>query len=216
MPNHLDQFKVQLTSAKYSSSKVESHPGKAGKDKDGKGDRSRKGTDNQPSTLNPLIPWESVDTGSVLKIKGQVTKFRDMMQVEVIKIDIIAGTEGEVKCWGEVLAFRRDVLSKPWVVSEEERRRCEKKAVKFERDKKKDRSGRSKVQERRKGSDREGKEDKRRGTDTEEDRRCRHELKKRKKGTEKEAGGLDPVNKVNYPSMAVRMRLSGKYETLGI
>lgn len=217
MPGHLNQFQVQITSAKGGGSKSAGQTDKGNDVQKGALKGDKKGME-QPSTLNPQIPWQQgIDVGSVLKIKGQLTKFREMMQVDVIKIDIIGSTELEVKCWEEVFAFRRDVLSKPWVVSAEEGKRCEEKASGRDRDKKKDRYGDG----RRKGDGgvREGQgKGQSRGTETEEERRRRHELKKRKMGKEKEreAEGLDPANKINYPSMAVRRRVAGKYETLGI
>jgi hypothetical protein len=208
VPDSLDQFRVQITHSKGAAD------GKRTAVSVQRDTSNGVSTDNQPSTQNPLIPWQDVDIGSVLKIKGQLTKFRDMMQVDVIKIDIIACTEGEVKCWEEGLAFRKDVLSKPWVVSAEEGRRCEEKAARYEKERKRERSGRGKEQERSKGLN--GRlEDRRRGTETEEERRRRHEVKKWKKGKEKDAEGLDPANKHNYPSIAVRRRVAGKYETLG-
>ena len=206
----LNQFQVQIHPHRNGNESLK-YEDKAGQ---GGGKPKPTGSDQkteQPSAQNPLIPWQDVDIGSVLKIKGQITSFRDMKQVDVIKIDIIRGTEAEVKCWEEVYTFRQSVLSKPWVVTEEEGRLCE------EKSRVKERSG---VEKHRVGKDSRTKGDgnkaPRKTAETEEERRRRHEAKKRKKGKEKEAEGLDPAKKIKYPSIAVQRRAAGKYDTLGI
>jgi hypothetical protein len=220
---HLDQFQVQISSKKDEKAGAKAAAGQADKGKAVQKEQGRdaeKGQDakGQPSAQNPLIPWESVDIGSVLKIKGQITSFRDMKQVDVIKIDIIAGTEAEVKCWEEVFAFRQTVLSNPWIVTREEGERCLEKALRKRREGQKAAPGRS--EGRKTVSDRAGRDEgsgskaRRAEAETEEERRRRHEMKKRKK--EREVEGLDPANKINYPSMAVRRKVAGKYDALGI
>ena len=183
---------------------------KAGSREDAK--NRRKGAD-QPSTLNPLVPWEAVAVGSVLKIKGQVTTFWGEKQIDVIKIEVLGGTEGEVRCWDEMVAFRRDVLRKPWVVSVEEEEGCRRERERsLRRERKKAKGGSSKREVEEGHWEGRGSWGKRKEAENEEERRRTHEAKKRKKKEE----GLDQRDRVNYPSMAVRRRVAGKYDALGI
>ncbi len=148
-----DQYGVQMASTNRLKSSSHQFRGRReeGKGKDPQTEVDPKeNRSGQPCTQNPQIPWESIDVGIVLKIKGQITTFRDIKQVEVIKIDIIAGTEGEVRCWEEVLKFRREVLSRPWVVTQEEANRCAERARKEEKKRK------SKASEKTKAKAREG------------------------------------------------------------
>lgn len=228
VPGHLDQFQVQVSESRKASGSRTGSDGRGkgkvdakGKDK---GNEEKKGKE-QPSTTNPQIPWKEIDVGSVLKIKGQITKFRDMKQVEAIKIDVIGGTEQEVKCWDEVLNFRQEVLGVPWVVSVEDEERCRWEKERSHRRAKVGKSSNARGDKRGKESrkeearddgisDREdgnGRKKKREGAM--EDERRRGYEKKRKKEKEE---GLDPANKINYPSMAMRRRVAGKYDALGI
>ncbi|TVY85506.1 CST complex subunit STN1, partial [Lachnellula suecica] len=68
-----------------------------------------------PTVTNPNIPWDNVDVGTVVKIKGGIKEFREQRQVEIIKVEVLGGTALEVKCWDEALVFRREVLGVPWV-----------------------------------------------------------------------------------------------------
>ncbi|TVY36320.1 Protein stn1, partial [Lachnellula subtilissima] len=62
-----------------------------------------------PTVANPKIPWDDVDVGVVVKIKGAVKDFReDERQVEIIKVEVLRSTDQEVRCWDEVFAFRRE------------------------------------------------------------------------------------------------------------
>lgn len=82
-----------------------------------------------PSVTNPNIPWDDVDVGSVVKIKGGISTFRDQKQVEIIKIEVLKSTDQEVKCWNEVLEFRKEVLRVPWVLSAEQEDKCRRRAM---------------------------------------------------------------------------------------
>ena len=72
-----------------------------------------------PSVEAPLVPWDQMDVGVIVKIKGKPSTFRDAKQVDIIKVEVMRSTEQEVRCWNEVFSFRREVLKVPWVVSRE-------------------------------------------------------------------------------------------------
>ncbi|RKF64119.1 putative ob-fold nucleic acid binding domain-containing protein [Erysiphe neolycopersici] len=83
-----------------------------------------------PSALNPLVPWDRVHVGSVVKIKGKVDIWWDQKRIEIVKLDIIRCTDMEVRCWNEVIRFKQDILKKPWVLTQKQERRCRKRANK--------------------------------------------------------------------------------------
>ncbi|KAH6680303.1 hypothetical protein B0J14DRAFT_262465 [Halenospora varia] len=89
-----------------------------------------------PSVTNPNIPWDEVDVGTVVKVKGGISNFRDQKQVEVIKIEVLRSTDQEVKCWDEVVKFKREVLDVPWVVTPEQEERCRRRAGRVRKDRK--------------------------------------------------------------------------------
>lgn len=173
-----------------------------------------------PSTEAPQVPWADMDVGTVVKIKGKPGTFRGVKQVEVIKVEVLRSTDQEVRCWNEVLAFRQEVLRVPWVVSPKEEDGFRKRAEREKRYKSGSRKhGKRKVEkdsgvgeDKRKGKDAEGQ----RGDESDDGRlkRDKHDQKKRGYGREEE--GLKPENMANYPSLAARKRLAGKYDALGI
>ncbi|TVY27633.1 putative J domain-containing protein [Lachnellula hyalina] len=199
-----------------------------------------------PTVANPKIPWDDVDVGVVVKIKGAVKDFReDERQVEIIKVEVLRSTDQEVSCWDEVLAFRREVLGVPWVVSVEMEEKYKRRAM---REKKHEKKGKTEDGKRQKSSTEKlrGKPDmrqprsaaaqdvragRRRETRTEEQggklenkhkrtvEGAIHEVSdglRREKAKRRKEDGLDPANKANYPSLAVRRRVAGKYDALGI
>jgi hypothetical protein len=177
-----------------------------------------------PSVTTPLVPWDDVDVGVVVKVKGRIGKDWGQKSIEVIKIEIIRSTDQEVRCWNEVLAFKEDILREPWVVSEEEEKQCRKRAMREKQWK----GGKTKEEREGKYKDpktgKRGAEDERqrRREESDEHKRKRkekegeeieHEVKRQK---DRDGQGLNPKNKINYPSLAVRRRAAGKYDALGI
>jgi hypothetical protein len=82
-----------------------------------------------PSVTNPNVPWDKMDVGAVVKIKGGINTFRDQKQVEIIKVEILKSTDQEVKCWNEVLEFSKEVLRVPWVLTKEQEDKCRRRAM---------------------------------------------------------------------------------------
>lgn len=172
-----------------------------------------------PSVETPLVPWEDMDVGVVVKIKGKPNKFRDVKQIDIIKVEVIRSTEQEVRCWNEVLAFRTDVLQVPWVVSREAeakyRRRAERGKYKQRSMKHGKSNGDRKGVEKRSNSKDKVTQKQKKSDHSSEDREKeeRRPSKKRKHDLDE---GLKAENKANYPSLAVRKKLAGKYDALGI
>lgn len=80
----------------------------------------------------PATPYDHIDVGSVVDVKGALTTFREIRQMKVEKMTCLRGTAAEMKLWGKRAAFRRDVLEKPWVVQEKILRKCRKEAERSE------------------------------------------------------------------------------------
>ena len=171
-----------------------------------------------PSVRTPSVPWEEVDVGSVVKIKGMVGVRWGMKQVEVIKVEVLRSTDMEVRCWNEVSAFKRDVLSRSWVVSTEEEEKCKKR-----REKELRHAARKKT---RKGSEGNGKgkekavEDCKNREEVERKRKDQERIEKHEEQVKRrkaQAGEAPKAkSKVNYAPLAVRRVLAGKYDALGI
>ncbi|KAJ6160813.1 hypothetical protein N7470_004209 [Penicillium chermesinum] len=71
-------------------------------------------TDKKALDISALVP------GTVAKIKGTLSQFRDTMQVVVEKFSLIKETNDEMRFLDERLRFLVGVLCEPWVLSEEE------------------------------------------------------------------------------------------------
>jgi hypothetical protein len=217
----------------------------------------------EPTSLTTIIPTANtsapqelispdgpnltnIDVGSVVKIKGGIGIFREQKQIRLKSIVTLADTNAEVKCWNDVVKFRREVLSSPWIVSQEEEERCrveddreakwkKEEEVKRKKDglrkqlKERDRELREKLrQEGREAEGGKSRDDSERRTRLRElrkQRQRRHEVEnsggsedveKKNKLKEKTVEGLAPENRVNYPSKAARRRAAGKYDALGI
>jgi Telomere regulation protein Stn1 len=199
IPAHLNQLATihQASTSTSETKKVASSEGENGKGKEGK-------EKTAPSVQEPIVPWAGMDVGVVVKVKGRVGDYWKQKQVEVVKVEVLRSTDAEVKCWNEVMDFRRDVLEKVWVVTKEEEE-------KFRKIRERELRGRGKGV----GKDKEEK----RKEEREEARRKRKEMEreesdaKRKKERDET---LRAKNKVNYPSLAVRRAAAGKYDALGI
>ncbi|KAM3075528.1 hypothetical protein ACMFMG_007671 [Clarireedia jacksonii] len=75
------------------------------------------------SVANPSIPWSLISECSILRVLGTVSQFNGMIQLQVVKITVVGSTDVERKWWDECADFKRDVLGKEWVVSEEKIKR---------------------------------------------------------------------------------------------
>lgn len=60
-----------------------------------------------------------IDIGTVLKAKGVIETYRSNLQLSLLRAEYIASTIEEMRVWRGYAAFVRQVLSKPWILSEE-------------------------------------------------------------------------------------------------
>ena len=63
-----------------------------------------------------FIDNKPVHVGTILKVKGTITVFRNR-QIELKRVFIVKDTNEEVMYWASLARFRRDVLAKPWVLA---------------------------------------------------------------------------------------------------
>ncbi|OTB13357.1 hypothetical protein K445DRAFT_320209 [Daldinia sp. EC12] len=71
-------------------------------------------------------PYSEIDVGMVVDVKGSVRVFREQRQIKVQKLQRVMSTSQEVQFWNKIRDFRKDVLTKPWVLEKKEVRRCKK------------------------------------------------------------------------------------------
>jgi Telomere regulation protein Stn1 len=189
------------------------------------------GKDGEPKqVISPDgLDLTNIDVGSVVKIKGTIVVFREQMKVRLKAITVIRDTNAEVKCWNETVVFRREVLANPWVVTKRQERKCREDEDTEAKVKREEESRRKRMAMRKLGKEREtsGKRDG--GRDKLKENRSTTDGKINKgkeKGNEAEekarqqkgkgGQGLDPENRVNYPSRAVRIREAGRFDALGL
>lgn len=66
---------------------------------------------------------EKVDIGTVVQVKGTITSFRDVRQIQIERLAIIPTTNQEVTLIAARTNFFEQVLMKPWVVSANRQKR---------------------------------------------------------------------------------------------
>ncbi|KAG0127439.1 telomere length regulation Stn1, partial [Tuber indicum] len=62
---------------------------------------------------------ENVSLHSIIKAKGSLGEFRGNKQLLLRRIEVLRDTNDEVNAWTETIRFKKDVLSKPWYLTEE-------------------------------------------------------------------------------------------------
>jgi endo-1,3(4)-beta-glucanase len=76
----------------------------------------------------PPTPYDHIDVGCVVDVKGALSMFRDEKQIKVEKMLVVKGTNDEVKLWEKRARFREEVLGKPWMLEDKTIRRCRREA----------------------------------------------------------------------------------------
>ncbi|KAI2463747.1 hypothetical protein F4781DRAFT_108097 [Annulohypoxylon bovei var. microspora] len=91
------------------------------------------GVDHEAITAVPVPvpalapdPHSDIDVGMVVEVKGSTKVFRDQKQIKIQKLQRVKSTNQEVQFWNKIREFRREVLSRPWVLERKEVRRCKK------------------------------------------------------------------------------------------
>lgn len=61
-----------------------------------------------------MVDDQPVDIGTVVKVKGTISEFRGVKQLDLKRIWVVATTDEEAQAWAEAAAYKKDILSKPW------------------------------------------------------------------------------------------------------
>jgi len=72
-----------------------------------------------------LLSSHPITIGTTLKAKGTLSTFRNTFQLNLLRAFVVKDIDTEVEVWNGYAEFCRQVLAKPWVVSQEEVRRLE-------------------------------------------------------------------------------------------
>ncbi|KAK1064805.1 hypothetical protein LTR74_008378 [Friedmanniomyces endolithicus] len=82
--------------------------------------------DNVDVRLDRGLPTLHLDfrpaaLGSVLEFKGTISIFRNTRQLDLKRLWVVPDTNEETAAWVKTAKWKRDVLSRPWVLTQEER-----------------------------------------------------------------------------------------------
>ncbi|KAH7083085.1 hypothetical protein BKA63DRAFT_142902 [Paraphoma chrysanthemicola] len=69
-----------------------------------------------------VVDQHQLDIGTVVKVKGTISEFRGIKQLDLKRIWIVATTDEEAQAWAETATFKLEVLSTPWHISSAEHR----------------------------------------------------------------------------------------------
>ncbi|GAB0142401.1 hypothetical protein EsHS_00002952 [Epichloe bromicola] len=73
-------------------------------------------------------PYNDIDIGHVLDVKGSLSSFKGQMQIKIEKFAVVKSTAHEIVLWQKKSKFQRDILHKPWILKPGVIRRCRKEA----------------------------------------------------------------------------------------
>ncbi|KAK1810746.1 hypothetical protein LTR12_014900 [Friedmanniomyces endolithicus] len=82
--------------------------------------------DNIDVKLNWGLPTLHLDftpvaLGSVLEFKGTISIFRNTRQLDLKRLLVVPNTNAEAEAWVKTAKWKRDVLSRPWILTQQER-----------------------------------------------------------------------------------------------
>lgn len=67
-----------------------------------------------------MVGDEVLDIGTVVKVKCTISDWKGVRQLELKRIHTVRSTEDEVKAWKEVVRWKRDILDRPWVLTQKQ------------------------------------------------------------------------------------------------
>ena len=72
------------------------------------------------SIATVYVNKQPIDVGTVIKAKGTLDSFRNRRQLKLERVWIVRDTNEEVQEWSKTAQWKRDVLSKPWVLTKDQ------------------------------------------------------------------------------------------------
>lgn len=86
---------------------------------------------SRPGIFEVVVENHILNIGSVVKAKGIITEFRNAKQLNLKRIQVVMTTTEEAQAWAETAEYKLKYLSKPWHLTEEEKRKSQYKANKI-------------------------------------------------------------------------------------
>lgn len=72
-----------------------------------------------------LIDKKPVHVGRIVKVKGTVTSFRGQRQIDLKRVFVVKDTNEEAGFWAAVAVHRSKVLARPWVLTDDDMRKID-------------------------------------------------------------------------------------------
>ncbi|CAK7565506.1 MAG: endo-1,3-beta glucanase [Sporothrix epigloea] len=70
--------------------------------------------------------------GIVVDVKGELRIFRDTLQIQVVKLTVLRGTQQELRFWAKLQEFAASTLHRPWVLDRQTVRKYRKAAMELQ------------------------------------------------------------------------------------
>lgn len=72
------------------------------------------------SFFNVQIDDTTLDIGTIVKVKCTIEEFRGAKQLDLQQASVVKTTAEEIKAWDGLSQFKKNVLSSPWALTNEE------------------------------------------------------------------------------------------------
>lgn len=97
-----------------------------------------------------LLDGKKVEVGEVVQVKGTLTMFRQEKQIVLKRLRRIKDTNEEAVWWSRMADWKRTTLSKPWVISDEDKAKVDQRQKREEQESRKEEKRNSRRNQRRK------------------------------------------------------------------
>ncbi|EMC98495.1 hypothetical protein BAUCODRAFT_66325 [Baudoinia panamericana UAMH 10762] len=74
-----------------------------------------------------------LEIGSVLKVKGTISAFRGVRQIELKRLFTVDDTNAEARAWAETAKWKRDVLAEDWILTRQQQHEIDERCRQEER-----------------------------------------------------------------------------------
>ncbi|KAI5810462.1 telomere regulation protein Stn1-domain-containing protein [Pyronema omphalodes] len=90
---------------------------------------------------------------NIVNVKGELSEFRGRKQLMLKSVDLVPDTAEEVRCWRNMVRWKRETLLKPWVLGEEKIKEIEEKQRRKRREERREERRKWKEDEKEKGKE---------------------------------------------------------------
>jgi hypothetical protein len=78
---------------------------------------------SQLGVFEVMVDQQPLDVGTVIKVKGIISEFWGLKQLEIKRVWVVTDTNEEAQAWAETAAFKQEVLTAPWHISSTEHKK---------------------------------------------------------------------------------------------